>query len=103
MLVPHDYWIFENAELNSAFKLGNLCMSYRCKDMWKKGKVRWTFPHRTDRRSSYAARRPLSRALSKVFPTLVRISPPQVRKMGCGRPVDDPRVARSNDRAGRRD
>ena len=20
MLVPHDYWIFENAELNSAFK-----------------------------------------------------------------------------------
>ena len=20
MLVPHDYWVFENAELNSAFK-----------------------------------------------------------------------------------
>ncbi len=23
MLVPHDYWIFENTEFNSAFKLTN--------------------------------------------------------------------------------
>lgn len=30
MLVPHDYWIFENAELNSAFKLNPYGRNYNC-------------------------------------------------------------------------
>lgn len=29
MLVPHDYWIFENAELNSAFKFKDLDCNHK--------------------------------------------------------------------------